>query len=448
MRTTSELKRDAKDIFNSALKAIDPSRLVREAVRLDGHSLDVAGRRYDLRDVERVFLIAIGKAAAPMAGALEGILGNRLSGGIVVAKYGYGLPLSRVRVIEAGHPVPDKNSVKASRAVLHLAAGAGKRDLVFCLLSGGGSALLCGLPDEITISNLKTLTRLLLASGADIKEMNTVRKHASLINGGRLAKAIYPAAIVNLIVSDVVGDKLDTVASGPTLPVGNRFRDAIDVLTRYGLTKKVPRGVYRYMQMGLRRPASEGPGRSAPCFKRCQTHLLGSNVIALEAAERRAKSLGFNSMIFSSSITGEARQVASVMVSMANEVLEHGRPVKRPACMIAGGETTVTIEGNGLGGRNQEFALAAALELDGCHDIKGNVVVLSGGTDGTDGPTDADGAIVDTNTCGRAKKRFKLDAADYLRRNDSYHFFKRAGGHLITGPTRTNVMDIMMALIA
>ncbi|MEE9200152.1 MAG: glycerate kinase, partial [Candidatus Brocadiales bacterium] len=363
--------------------------------------------------------------------------------GIFVVKYGYGLPFKRMMVIEAGHPVPDKRSIEAVEAVLKLASGAGKKDLVFCLISGGGSTLLCGPPEGITITDLKSLTRLLLASGAEIHEINTIRKHVSVINGGRLAKTIYPAAIINLIVSDVVGNELGMVASGPTLPVGSTFKDAMDVLNKYNLTKRIPRSIYRYLKEQLKEGREEGPAKGAPCFKRCQSYMVGSNELALEAAERRARKLGYNSIVLSSSITGEAREVASVLVSIAREVSENSRPVRRPACILAGGETTVTIKGTGKGGRSQEFALAAALQLEDCN----HTVVLSAGTDGTDGPTDADGAVVDTTTCRRAKRRFQLDAADYLDRNDSYNFFKKAGGHLITGPTRTNVTDIMMALI-
>ncbi len=444
MRTTNELRRCAKDVFGSALKAIEPARLIKENVKLKGQTLEVAGRRYDLREVRDVFLIAVGKASAPMAQALEGILGERLSGGIVVVKYGYGLRIKRARVIEAGHPVPDRRSVAAANAVLKLASDAGKHDLVFCLLSGGGSSLLCGLPEGVTIGDLKSLTRLLLASGADIKEMNTVRKHVSLVNGGRLARALYPARVINLIISDVVGNRLDMIASGPTLPNETTFEDAVEVLSKYNLTKKAPRSICSYLERGLRGIDDGGPGKNDPCFKHSQTHLLGSNVLALEAAEERAEALGLNCIILSSSITGEAREVAAVLVSVAKEVLANGRPVPRPACILAGGETTVTLNGRGMGGRSQEFALAAALGLEGSSH---HIVVLSGGTDGTDGPTDADGAVVDTNTCRRARKKFQLDAADYLSRNDSYHFFQKAGGHLFTGPTRTNVMDIMMALI-
>ncbi|MFQ5957233.1 MAG: DUF4147 domain-containing protein, partial [Candidatus Brocadiales bacterium] len=241
MRTTSELRKCAKDIFNHALEAVDPSQLVRENVKLYGHTLKVAERRYDLRGIRRVFLIAVGKASASMAKALEGILGNRLDNGLAIVKYGHGLSLKRTSIIEAGHPVPDKKSVEAANAILKLASDVGKKDLVFCLLSGGGSSLLCRPPKGVAIRDIRSLTGLLISSGADIKEMNIVRKQLSFVHGGRLAKAIYPAPVINLILSDVVGNQLDMVASGPTLPNGSTFEDAIDVLHKHHLIKKVPR---------------------------------------------------------------------------------------------------------------------------------------------------------------------------------------------------------------
>lgn len=442
-RTTNELRKCAKNIFNYALEAVKPTKLIRENIKLEGQTLKVAKRRYNLKDISNIYLIAVGKASALMAKTLEGILGKRLSGGVAVVKYGHGLSLKKVKVIEAAHPVPDKKSVEAANAVLKLASKAGKKDLVFCLLSGGGSALLCGLPGGVTVNEIRALTKLLLASGADIKEINTIRKHVSLVHGGRLASAIYPAFLINLIISDVVGNPLNMIASGPTVPDGSTFKDAVDVLNKYNLAKKVPLSILKHLERGVKGKVHEGPYKGDQCFKRSHTLLLGSNAIALEAAERRAKDLGFNVMILSSSITGEAREVAKVLVSMAKEVSESGRPLPRPACLLAGGETTVTIKGKGLGGRNQELALAAALELEEYN----NIVVLSGGTDGTDGPTDADGAVVDGSTCHRARKRYRLYAADYLNRNDSYHFFRKAGGHIITGPTQTNVMDIMIALV-
>lgn len=448
MRTIGELRSCARDIFKHALEAVNPARLIREKVKLKGEILRVAERKYNLKNINNIYLIAIGKASASMAGALASILGERLSRGVVVVKHGYRLPLrtpTAIRIIEAGHPLPDRKSTEAAGSVLRLAARAGKKDLVFCLISGGASALLCKPPEGITLRDMRLLTGRLLSSGADIKEMNTIRKHLSLVHGGRLAEVIYPACIINLIISDVVGNRLNMVSSGPTLPDESTFSDALDILRKYRLTKKLSQGILNYLKRGAESGQNEVARKTDPCFSRCHTVLLGSNASALEAAERRARELGFNTIVLSSSITGEAREVAEVLVSIAREVLEGGRPVSRPACLIAGGETTVTLRGRGLGGRNQELALAAALALEGCS----NTVVLSGGTDGTDGPTEVAGAVVDAYTVRRARNRLRLSAEEYLARNDSYQFFKELGGgaHLITGPTQTNVMDIMLALV-
>jgi hydroxypyruvate reductase len=443
MQTTSGLKRCARDIFNYALQAVHPARLIRKKVSLEGTMLRVGKRRYDLDRYDRILVVGIGKASAPMAQALEKVLRKRITKGLVVVKYGHALPLKRIRVLEAGHPFPDRMSRVAAEELLDLVSGLNQRDLVFSLLSGGGSALLCLPPEGITLRDFVSLTRRLLSSGADIKEINTLRKHLSLIHGGRLARAMYPATLISLILSDVVGDPLDMISSGPTVPNGSTFRDALEVIGKHGLNKGLPRSVYSYLHKGVKGEVPENPKEGDHCFSSSYTVLLGNNNAALKAAGERARTLGFNTLILSSSITGEAREVANVFTSMAKEVCRSGRPIQRPACLLAGGETTVTLRGRGKGGRNQEFALASALELAGWD----GVVILSGGTDGTDGPTDVAGAVVDGYTCKRAEKRFKIDAKDYLQKNNSYSFFRRSGGHLVTGPTLTNVMDIMLALV-
>lgn len=426
-----------------ALKAVNPSRLVKEKIRFKDPLLIVEGTRYDLRNFDRIFVVGAGKASAPMAVALEDVLGDRITDGLVIVKYGHSLPLSRIRLLEAGHPFPDRKGLKATNHLIKLVSGLTRRDLVFCLISGGGSSLLCLPPEGITLTDLRHLTRLLLASGAGIKEINTLRKHLSMVHGGRLAGAVYPATLISLVLSDVVGDQLDMVASGPTVPDVTTFEDALSIISRYRLTRKLPPNIYRYIKEGADGHIPDNPRKEDPCFKNTQALLLGSNAMALEAAGKRACALGFNTLILSSSIIGESREVARVFTSMAKEVLRSGHPVPRPACLLAGGETTVNLMGRGKGGRNQEFALASALELDGWEGI----VVLSGGTDGTDGPTEVAGAVVDGNTCKTAQRRYYLAAREYLDRNDSYSFFQKSGGHLATGPTLTNVMDVMMALV-
>ncbi len=377
-----------------------------------------------------------------MAQALEEILGEWLKGGILVVKEGHAIPLQKIKVLEADHPVPDSRSREAAAALLDWARGVGEGDLVFCLVSGGGSALLCAPPEGVNLEDVRKVTSLLLASGAEIKEMNTVRKHLSLIHGGRLARTLYPATVVNLVVSDVVGDVLDMVSSGPTLPDSSTYGGALEVVSRYRLERALPGTVYEYLKRGAGEEIEETPKEGDACFQRVHTFLLGSNMRALEAAKEKAIELGYNTLVLGSSLTGEAREVARIFASVTKECRRSGNPLKGPACLLAGGETTVTLSGSGKGGRNQEFALASALEIEGFD----GVVILSAGTDGNDGPTEAAGAVVNGTTCQRARE-LGMEARDFLVRNDSYTFFSRLGDHIITGPTRTNVMDIVLSLI-
>lgn len=461
MKPTSELRGQALEIFYHALGAVDPARLVRERVGRGtlqrAPTLKIDSKSYALKEFNGVYAVGFGKASAPMAQALEEILGGWLKGGIVVVKEGHALPLKKIKILESGHPVPDRRSQEAAMTLLDWAntrvqklkgsrvQGAGplptKKALVFCLVTGGGSALLCAPPGDISLEEVKTVTSLLLASGAEIKEVNTVRKHLSLIHGGRLARALYPAVVINLVVSDVVGDVLDMVSSGPTLPDPSTYKGALEIVSKYGLAKRLPERVYEYLKRGVSGEVEETPKGGDVCFRDVHTFLLGSNMRALEAAKEKAIELGYNTLILGSSFTGEAREVARVFSSKARECKRSGNPLSEPACLLAGGETTVTIRGNGKGGRNQEFALASAMEIEGLE----GVVILSGGTDGNDGPTEVAGAVVDGTTCRRARAH-GMEPEDFLMRNDSHTFFCRLGDHIITGPTRTNVMDIMLCL--
>lgn len=460
MKTTRKLRGQALEIFYHALGAVDPARLVRERMRLEGPSLKIDSKSYALKEFNGVYAVGFGKASAPMAQALEEILGEWLKGGIVVVKEGHALPLKKIKILESGHPVPDRRSREAAMTLLDWARGIStevqgfkgskvqgdgplpiKRDLVFCLVTGGGSALLCAPPGDISLEEVKTVTSLLLASGAEIKEVNTVRKHLSLIHGGRLARALYPAAVINLVVSDVVGDVLDMVSSGPTLPDPSTYKGALEIVSKYGLAKRLPERVYEYLKRGVSGEVEETPKGGDVYFQDVHTFLLGSNMRALEAAKEKAIELGYNTLILGSSFTGEAREVARVFSSKAREYRKGDNPPSGPACLLAGGETTVTLKGDGRGGRNQEFALASAMEIEGLE----GVVILSGGTDGNDGPTEAAGAMVDGTTCRRAREH-GMEPEDFLMRNDSHTFFCRLGDRIITGPTRTNVMDIMLCL--
>ncbi len=429
----------------AALAAVEPGHAIRRHLHREGDTLIVASRRYDLTRFERVWIAGGGKAAAPMVAALADLLGDRLTGGLAVTKYGHSSSVLRPSsfvLLEAGHPVPDAAGVAGARRLADLVSGVGPDDLLLCPISGGGSALLTLPAPGIELADLQALTDQLLRVGATINELNAVRKHLSQLKGGGLARMAAPATVVSLILSDVVGDPLDVIASGPTAPDPTTYADAWAVLARYQLTKAVPQPVRARLQAGLAGQVAETPKPDDPIFERVQDVIVGSNRLAAEAAVAKAQELGFNALLLSTFVEGEAREAARVAAALVKEVVRYDRPVARPACLVWGGETTVTLRGDGLGGRNQELALAAALALDGWPDVA--LVALA--TDGTDGPTDAAGAVVTGETVARARRQ-GLDAADYLARNDSYHFFQRLGDLLITGPTQTNVNDLLFAFV-
>jgi hydroxypyruvate reductase len=437
------LRKHADEIFKHVLSTLDSESLVKKKVSISGSTLLVDQREYNLKDYEHIYVIGGGKACAPMAKTVEEILGDRLEEGIVVVKYGHSLPLKKISIIEASHPIPDTNGLEGTSEILRLLSRTGEKDLVICLISGGGSALLVQPHKEVTLQDIQTTSNELLACGATIDEINAVRKHLSIIKGGHLAHASYPSTLITLILSDVIGDPLDIIASGPTVPDESTFDDACKVIRKYSLEDKIPDSVCKLLKKGQSGEARENPKQGDKVFANTQNVIIGSNKIALEAAKEKAADLGYNTIILSSMVQGESKEAAIFFSAIAKEVCHTGTPLSKPACIIAGGETTVTIKGNGKGGRNQEFALSAAMEIEGYDGI----VILSAGTDGTDGPTDATGAIVDSNTCKDAREKFCLKSEDFLSKNDSYNFFNKTGEHIITGPTLTNVMDIMISLI-
>ena len=439
----SNLRRHANEIFKHVLGTLDPEQLVKEKVSILDSTLVVEEREYDLNNYENIYVVGGGKACAPMAKAMEDILGDKIDDGLIVVKYNHGLPLKKIETIEASHPIPDKNGVRGTSNILRLLSKTGEKDLIICLISGGGSALLVQPHKEITLQDIQTTSAELLACGAAIDEINTVRKHLSSIKGGQIAKAAYPSTLITLILSDVVGDPMDIIASGPTVPDESTFEDAYAIIQKYSLEEKMPNSACGFLKRGKMGKIEETPEAGNEIFDNTQNIIVGSNRIALEAAEKRAREMGYNTIILSSLVEGESRDAAKFLAAIAKEVSRTGTPIPKPACIIAGGETTVTIRGKGKGGRNQEFALSAAMEIEGCE----GVVILSAGTDGTDGPTDATGAIVDFNTCKAAREKFRLNPDEFLNKNDSYNFFKKTGEHIITGPTMTNVMDIMISLI-
>ncbi|MCS7315954.1 MAG: glycerate kinase [Bryobacterales bacterium] len=436
------LRRQARVIFLQGVRAADPFQAVLRNFRVEGESLIAGRRRYSLAKVRDVYVVGAGKASALMAAAVERVLGGRIRGGLINVKYGHTAALRRIELNECGHPVPDSNGLAGARRIMQIVRQAGEHDLVICLISGGASALMPAPAPPITLEEKQQVTRLLLASGATIHEINAVRKHLSEIKGGQLARLAFPARVLALLLSDVVGDRLDVIGSGPTAPDPSTFADALAVLDRYGLRERVPASVRERLERGAAGQIPETPKAGDPAFERTLNLVVGSNRSAVDTAAAAARRFGLRPLVLSTTIEGETREVARVHAAIAREILTSGRPVRPPACLISGGETTVTLRGKGLGGRNQEFVLAAAIELAGLP----RVVVLSGGTDGTDGPTDAAGAIADGATVARAE-RIGLDARKMLDANDSYHFFEPLGDLLKTGPTNTNVMDLRLVLV-
>ena len=438
----SKMRSDAVRIFNKGLEAVEPCSAVKRYCRRKGDNLFIGNRKYNLSGIKNIFITGAGKATAPMAAAIEDILGKNITRGIINVKYGHTTSLNRIRLIEAGHPVPDKNGMQGAGEILNLAEDAKKDDLVFCLISGGGSALLVLPAEGITLKDKQDTIKILLSCGATIHEINTIRKHTSGIKGGRLARGAYPATMVSLILSDVVGDDLDVIASGPSVPDPTTFEECMEIFKKYKILKNIPKTVISHIKSGILGKIPETPKKHEPAFAKTYNLIIASNMEAINAARIEAEKTGYNTLVLSSMIEGETRDVAKVHGAIAREILKTGNPLPPPACILSGGETTVNITGSGLGGRNQEFVLAAAIDIA----ERKNIVVLSGGTDGGDGPTDAAGAIADTNTFKRAES-MGLNPLNFLLNNDSYHFFKQLDDLLITGPTNTNVMDLRIILV-
>ena len=429
------------EVARASLAAVEPGAAVRRYVQRDGSRLSIAGQTYDLGAVDRTWVVGGGKASTAMAGALASLLGEHLTGGLVVTRYRHadpGIDTGPIEIAEAGHPLPDAAGVAATRRMADLLGQATARDLVLVILSGGASALLTLPTEGLTLPELVLVTEHLLRSGATISELNTVRKHLSQIKGGGLARLAAPAPVAALVLSDVVGDPLDVIASGPTSPDATTFGDAWAVVERYRLARLLPPAVVAHLRAGLEGALPETLKPGEALFQRVQNVIVGSNRLAAEAAVESARRLGYNALLLSTFVEGEAREVGRVAAALARELVAHGRPVARPACLVWGGETTVTVRGEGKGGRNQELALAAALALE---DLPG-VVLLALGTDGSDGPTDAAGAVAGGQTAARARA-LGLDPRACLANNDAYPFFAALGDLLRTGPTGTIVNDLL-----
>ncbi len=445
MKSHRTLRTDAARLWTAALRASNAGAAVRGCVRRRGRMLRLGTRTVKLGNVGAVWVLGAGKAAAAMAQALEEILGGYLSGGIVVTKYGHGLPLKKTEVIEAGHPLPDANGVAAgARLVSLIESRMQPGDLVLCPFSGGGSALLVAPADGISLEDKLACTRLLLNSGATIQEINIIRKHLSRLKGGGLSRLLSKTTAVSLIISDVVGDPLDTIASGPLVPDPSTYADCLEVIHRLQIENEIPSSIMSRFNAGLAGQIQETPKPGDALFRNTTNLVVAGNSRACAAAALEAKHLGYRSMVLTTRLEGDTAEAAQFHMGITEEIVFHGRPLRRPACLISGGETTVRVTGNGVGGRNQEFVAHCARRLS---HLPAPCLVASVGTDGTDGPTDAAGAIADNTTVSRSLKFGARYLQEALADNDTYTFFKRLGDLIITGPTRTNVMDLHIVLI-
>ena len=428
--------------LEAALEAADPKRIIESKVAIKNRRLKIGEHEFDLRNLEHIYVIGGGKASGKMAEALESILENRISNGVVNVPYGSGPYKTRnIRLQEASHPIPDHAGVKGAEAMLDLANHAERKDVIICLVSGGGSSLMPLPKGRITLNDKRRVTDALLKSGATINELNTVRKHLSSFKGGWLAKEAYPATIVNLILSDVVGDPLDVIASGPTVPDSTTFSSAVEILGRYRLWESMPMSVRNALTEGRKGRIEETPKKGDRAFRKVYNVIVGNNRSATSAACHELQGAGLRSLLVTSLLEGEARHVGTFLGAIAGEIHASGNPLPKPCGIVAGGETTVTIVGSGRGGRNQELALSASLKISG---MKG-VVIASLSTDGIDGPTDAAGAIVDGKTVPRSHKR-RLDANSCLADNDSYSFLSKLDDVILTGLTGTNVNDVSVVV--
>jgi glycerate 2-kinase len=443
-KTLDTLRSDAMAILWACLDAADPEQAVKNAIQIQGDMLRVNWDfELNLQDIDRIFVVGGGKASAPMGKAIEEVFGDRINGGLICVKYGHGLNLTKTEVVEGSHPLPDRAGEEATGRIIEILESLGERDLVISCISGGGSALMPSVPAGLTLEEKQDLTGYLLAIGADIHEINAVRKHLSTSKGGNLARYAFPAHVLNLMLSDVVGDDPDTIASGPFVPDRSTYTQVVHILDKYDLWNKVPDSIATRVREGAEGHIAETPKVGDAIFERVRNVIVGCNYLSLSIGEEKARDLGYETLLLSSCIEGDTSQAALFHSAIAREVRSTGSPVRPPACILSGGETTVVIQGDGKGGRNQHFALSLVRRASRIPDC----VFLSAGTDGTDGPTDAAGAFACSDTFSRAES-LGMNPEEFLRNSDSYTFFERLGDLVITGPTRTNVMDLRVCLIA
>lgn len=440
---TQPFKKLAHKMIQSAIEAVDPYKLIRNEVRLEDEILSFKRVKTNLALFKNIYVLGIGKAAGPMAAAFEDILGPRLSAGAVIVKYGHTVPLRKIKLYEAGHPVPDENSLNATQHLLKIAERATEKDLILFVISGGGSALFERLPASIPPEHLATFNERLLSCGASIDEINVLRKHISLVKGGRFAEIASPARLETFILSDVIGDAPENIASGPTAPDSSTFKDVRDILNRYRLTESLPVTILDYFKRGLEGREPETPKAENALFKKVHNRVVGNNRLALENARKIAERAGYKTQLIRDPFQGDVHEVANFWAEKITELLKKKQTEAGKICILGGGEPTVTLKGKGLGGRNQELAL---LVLSRLKEASSPFYFCSVGTDGSDGPTDAAGAWIDQESFSISKKA-GLNINDFMERNDSYHFFEQTGCLIKTGPTGTNVMDVMFCLI-
>jgi glycerate 2-kinase len=431
----------ASQIFLAGVKSVLPGKIIDDLFSVKGTALKIGYMNYDLEKIENIFVIGFGKASAAMAHYVESMLGKRITEGHIITKYGFYCRLKIIEVTEAGHPVPDINGFYATNMLIQVTRDAGENDLVICLISGGGSALLTDFPEHSSPDEVGQLNDLLVKSGATIHEINCIRKHVSEVKGGQLMKHIWPASCVSIILSDVTGDPVDVIASGPTVPDTSTYGDALRILDNYSLTGLVPAAILQYLREGAQGIRPETPKPGDPLFSKSVIFVAGSNKTALQAAMIKSQSLGFNTFILTSELFGDPEGACAWFKELIFKY-RNDNNIQKPVCLLFGGELTLKVLGNGVGGRNQHLALTAALRL---MDIPG-VTFLSAGTDGNDGNSNAAGAVVDSETLKNAAE-LTASPQEYLNGFNSYGFFEAAGGHIMTGPTMTNVMDLVVIII-
>jgi len=431
----------AESVFMAAVQSVLPGRLIGNLVSLRGQELKVGDKTWDLNSIDRIFVGGAGKASAAMGHYVESILGKRITAGIILTRYGHSCSLKHIDVIEAGHPVPDDNGFEGTKLLKEMAGWANEKDLFILLISGGGSALMADHPGSISSSDILVLNDVLVKSGADIREMNIIRKHLSDVKGGNLARHIWPAECCTIIISDVTGDDPEIIASGPVTADSSTYGDALHIIDYKGIAGKMPPAVIDYLHQGAAGNIPETPKPGDPVFSKTTTIIAGNNMIALRAAEEKANVLGFESYVITSEMFGDPAGACNYIIETSLRY-RNDKSVNKPVCLLFGGETALSVSGSGKGGRNQHLALIAAEKLK---DLPG-ITLLAAGTDGNDGNTEMAGAVVDSNTSQVASRK-NADLQKYLDNFDSYSFFRITGGHINTGPTLTNVMDIVIVLI-